>query len=116
MSNQPSSKFLLICQIILALFCCFAASLGIYLLAVPFIYGAWHCPHPPCDSPDWIQWTVFLILLSPLLVFAVGAYLCRNIVASLTAVKILRVVVLFGFAAFPLILFAALIIYIVNSP
>lgn len=114
MSNA-NTKISAVLKLFLALGFCLVISLGIYLIATPFIFGAWHCPHPPCNSPDWIQWTVFLILLSPLLVFTIGAYLSRGVVADLTETKFLRVLTLLIFAFFPILMLAGLIVYIINS-
>ena len=115
MTTAPS-KISSVFKLCLALFVCAAVSLGVYLVATPFIYGAWHCPPPRrCETPAWADYTVFLILLSPLLVFAIGAYLCRHIVAAISHSKILRSLILLVFGLFPLLALAALIAYIVSD-
>ena len=114
--SDTKTKIYAALKLISAIVLCLFFSLIIYLLATPFIFGAWHCPSPPCNSPDWIQWTVFLILVSPLLVFTFGAYLCRKIIESLSEVKLVRGLIFAGFALFPLILWGGLIVYIINTP
>ena len=114
--KATTNKFKAFFKLILALFVCIAVSMGIYLAAVPFIYGAWHCPPPrECSTPAWAEYTVFFILLSPFLVFAGGAYLCRNIARSISQSNILRALILLVFALFPLLALAALIAYIVSD-
>jgi len=89
-------------------------SLGVYLLATPFVYGAWHCPPPAkCATPLWINLIVLFVFLSPLLIFAAGAYHCREIIASLGQSKILRAVVFTLFALFPILALGGLIAYII---
>ncbi len=112
-----NGKILTVLKLILALFLCCVVSLGIYLLATPFIYGVWHCPPPrECSTPAWAEYSVFFILLSPFLVFAGGVYFCRSIVAQLTKIKLLRLILLLGFAFFPLLIGILLIAYIINTP
>jgi hypothetical protein len=112
-----NGKISAVLKLILALFLCGLISLGIYLLAMPFIYGVWHCPPPrECSAPAWAEYSVFFILLSPFLVFAGGAYFCRGIVAQLTKIKFLRVILLLGFAFFPLFITVLLAVYIINTP
>jgi hypothetical protein len=103
-------------KLFLALLICGILSLGIYLAAVPFIYAVWHCPPPrECSAPAWMQYLVFFILLAPLLIFAGGAYLCRNVVGSISQSKLLRALILVLFALFPLFALAALIAVIISD-
>lgn len=112
--NGTMDKTFSVLKLAGALFLCSLLSLGVYLLAVPFVYGAWHCPPPAkCDSPLWVNLIVLFIFLSPLLIFALGAYLCREIIRSLSQSKILCAVVFTLFALFPLLLFGGLIAYII---
>jgi len=111
--NETMGKIFSILKLIGALFICCLLSLGVYLLAFPFVYGAWHCPPPAkCDLPLWVNLIILFIFLSPLLIFALGAYLCREIIRSLSQSKILRAVVFTLFALFPFLLFGSLIAYI----
>lgn len=102
-------------KILLAILLCTIMSLGVYLAATPVIYAAWHCPQPDqCNSPNWLQWLVLLIFLSPLAIFTFGAYLSRKMISTLTGNKFLRGVIFFIFGTFPILLFIGLIIYIVQ--
>jgi len=112
--NKSTGKIFSVLKLIGALFLCCLLSLGVYLLAVPFVYGAWHCPPPSkCDSPLWVNLIVLFIFLSPLLIFVFGAYLCREIIRSLGESKILRAALFALFALFPVLLFGGLIAYII---
>ena len=112
--NSATGKILSILKLACALFLCCLLSLGVYLLAAPFVYGVWHCPPPSkCDTPLWINLIVLFVFLSPLLIFAAGAYLCREIIASLGQSKITRAVVFILFALFPLFVFGGLIACII---
>jgi hypothetical protein len=114
--NTTTGKILTTLKLAYALFSCCLLSLGVYLLAAPLVYGAWHCPPPAvCDTPLWINLIILFIFLSPLLIFTGGAYLCRSIVASLAQSKILRAVVFILFGLFPLLVFGGLIVYIIHT-
>ena len=112
---EMSDKILPVLKLFLALFLCGLLSLGVYALATPFVYAMWHCPPPrECDNPAWIEFSILFIISSPVLIFALGAYFCRNLVVALTETKFLRVVLLLGFTLFPLFVFGLLIVYIVK--
>jgi hypothetical protein len=112
--NETTGKIPSVLKLVCALFLCCLLSLGVYLLAVPFVYGAWHCPPPAvCAAPLWVDLVSLFIFLSPLSIFTFGAYLCRKIIWSLSESKILRAVVFGSFALFPLVVFGGLIIYII---
>ncbi|MGI8670410.1 MAG: hypothetical protein ACR2J3_11305 [Aridibacter sp.] len=115
MNNTPN-KFFTLLKIILALLFCLLISFGVYFASVPIIYAAWHCPDPSrCNSPNWLQWLVLFILISPVPIFILGAYLSRKMISTLTQNKFLRAVIFFGFAIFPILLWIGLVIYIVES-
>ena len=112
--NETTGKIHSVLKLVCALFLCCLLSLGVYLLALPFVYGAWHCPPPvKCAALLWVNLIILFVFLSPLLIFTVSAYLCRKIIASLIQSKILRAVVFGLFALFPLLVFGGLIIYII---
>lgn len=103
-------------KILLALLLCTIISLSVYLAFTPIVYAAWHCPQPDqCNSPNWLQWLVLLIFLSPLAIFIFGAYLSRKMISTLTGNKLLRGVIFFTFGTFPILLLIGLIVYIVES-
>ena len=115
--NDAPNKFFTLLKIIFALILYSLISLCIYLASTPVIYMAWHCPPPrECNTPAWLEYLVFFILISPLPIFIFGAYLSRAMIKSLTQNKFLRGLIFFIFAAFPIFLLAALIVYIVNTP
>ena len=97
------------------IFCTIISSL-IYFCSMFVVYAAWHCPSGNCQTPTWINILVLLLLTSPLPVFGIGAYLCRNAIYALTRSWFLRVIMLLSFALFPLFLLIGLIAYIINSP
>src|ERR1041384_900369 len=96
--SQTESKLLSIGKILGGAAFCLVISLGIYAASIFFIFGVWHCPSGNCQTPLWVNVTVFLLLSSPFLVFIIGAYLSRGAVYALTENKFLRVLLLLIFA------------------
>lgn len=113
--SQIESKLFSAGKILGGLAFCLLISLGIYAASIFLIYAAWHCPAGNCQTSLWADITVFSLLASPFFVFATGAYLSRRAVYALTEKVFLRVLILLIFACFPLLLFAGLVIYAVNS-
>jgi hypothetical protein len=94
------------------LFCLFLSFL-VYTCSMFVIYGAWHCPHGNCYTPTWINIVILLLLTSPLLIFSIGAYLCRGAIYTLAKKRVLRIIMLSSFGLFPLYLLIGLIVYMV---
>lgn len=112
---EAKSKLYSVGEIALALFFCCLFSFFIYAVSVFYIFAAWHCPDGNCQTPTLVNAIVFLILASPFFIFPLGAYFARNAVYNLTESKIFRIIMLATFALFPLVGFAAMIAYIVNT-
>ena len=110
--NETKSKISSIGKIFLGLVFCSIVSVCIYLGSMIFIYGAWHCPPPHlCETAVWVNIVILLLLISPLFIFAVGAYLCRDAVYDLTSGKYLRIALLAAFASCPVYLLIGIIIF-----
>lgn len=113
--GEAKSKTYSIGEIILAFVYCSIISFFIYAVSVFYIFGAWHCPNGDCQTPTWVNATIFLILASPFFIFPLGAYFARNAIYALTASKISRILIILAFALFPVYALAGLIVYIANS-
>jgi hypothetical protein len=111
--SEATSKLFSVGKIAGGFLFCLIISLLIYLSSMMLIFGAWHCPSGNCPKPAWIDITVFLLLASPLLIFSIGAYLCRIAVYELTKSLILRLIILSTFALFPFYLLVGLIANII---
>ena len=109
------SKLFSVGKILLGIVFCLIVSACIYLGSTIFVFGAWHCPHGNCQTATWINVVIFLIFVSPLLIFSIGAYLCCDAVYALTDSKYLRMFVFLAFSLFPLCIFTGLIVYAVIS-
>ncbi len=114
--SETNSKLFSIGKILGGLFFCLIVSLAVYFVSMFVAFGAWHCSSGNCrTTTNWLDIAVFSMWLSPFLIFAFGAYLCRNAVSTLTENRFLRVLMLFAFTLFPVFLIAGFIIYAVNS-
>lgn len=114
--SETNSKLFSIGKILGGLFFCLIVLLSVYLISMFVAFGAWHCSSGNCrTTTNWLDIAVFSMWLSPFLIFAVGAYLCRNAIYALTAHRFLRVLMLLAFALFPVYLIAGFIIYAANS-
>ncbi len=113
--SENANRMYYVGKIIFALFFCLIISAGIYFCSMIFIYGAWHCPRGNCQTPVWVDLTVFLLLANPIFIFAAGAYFIRKTFYSMTESKIYRVLLISSFALFPVFVFSGLIFYLVIS-
>ena len=113
--NEVKYKLFSVGKILLMLIFCLIISICIYLGSFIFAFGVWHCPAGNCHTPLWADLTIFMLWMSPFLVFAAGAYICRDPVYELTDNKYARVSMLLAFTLFPLWVFAGFIVYAIIS-
>lgn len=113
--SATSNKLFLVGKISLMLIFCLGISLIIGFFSIIYVFGISDCVLDKCQSSILGNIAAYLVLLSPLLIFSIGAYLCRNDINALTKIKFRRVILFLSFALFPIYFLVGFIIYAVNS-
>lgn len=101
--SEPENKLYSVGEIFLALVFCLIISFFIYVFSILFIFGLEKCPAEGCRVSTWNNIAGFAALLSPIAVFALGAYFARNSIYALVKSKSLRILSFLTFAFLPLI-------------